>query len=268
MVEFASAESYWHFRSKVIGKNRYFRDETVDQFLQTVLATSTTRQETILAGGIVYRAQLGNDWELMNKDNPEEGYIPCGYPPERMKPLSGSATEGRANPKGLPYLYVATKEQTAMAEVRPWVGSYVSVAQFKILRDLRIMECTSPEPPLRLSFQIDDNTPPEEPPSDVREAEVWYDIDQAFSRPVSPSDQTADYVPTQVLAEFFRTNGFDGVAYRSSLGEGHNIVLFDVDCADLINCQLFEVKSVEFKFSIADNRYYVSKYYGDTNEKS
>ncbi len=30
-------------------------------------------------------------------------------------------------------------------------------------------------------------------------------------------------------------SGFDGVAYRSSLGGGHNIALFDLACAELVN---------------------------------
>lgn len=40
-----------------------------------------------------------------------------------MKPLSNSASEGRANPKGIPYLYVATDKETAMSEVRPSLGA-------------------------------------------------------------------------------------------------------------------------------------------------
>src|SRR5262252_4924229 len=49
---------------------------------------------------------------------------------------------------------------------------------------------------------------------------------------------------TQIIAELFKRHGFDGVAYKSSLGPGHNIAFFDLDAADLINCFLFEVKSV------------------------
>jgi hypothetical protein len=38
-------------------------------------------------------------------------------------------------------------------------------------------------------------------------------------------------VPTQILAETFKAEGFDGVAYRSGLERGTNIVLFDARVA-------------------------------------
>ncbi len=59
--------------------------------------------------------------------------------PTRMKPIPGQASEGRANPKGIPYLYLATHRDTALAEVRPWIRSLFSVAQFKIVRDLVVV---------------------------------------------------------------------------------------------------------------------------------
>jgi hypothetical protein len=86
---------------------------------------------------------------------------------------------------------------------------------------------------------------------------VHQDIDDAFSRPVVPTDEASDYVPTQVLAEFFKVNGFDGLAYRSALGDGHNIVLFDPDMADLHCCLLYEVKNLQFRFQEAANGYFM-----------
>jgi hypothetical protein len=62
-------------------------------------------------------------------------------------------------------------------------------------------------------------------------------------------------VPTQILAELFKSEGYDGVGYRSSLGPGHNVALFDLDAADLIVCLLFEVKDISFKFEQAGNPY-------------
>ncbi len=66
----------------------------------------------------------------------------------------------------------------------------------------------------------------------------------------------ADYVPTQVLAELFKNNDFDGVAYGSALGNGLNIVLFDLATARLCSCTLFETTSIRFSFSQVDNAYY------------
>jgi hypothetical protein len=127
-----------------------------------------------------------------------------------MKPLRGRARENRANPKGIPYLYVATHEEIAVAEVRPWIGEIVSVAQLRTTKELRFINCTIDEHRHVLCFK--------EPDERERERAVWQAIDQAFSRPVTADDDTADYAPTQVLAETFREGGFDGVGYRSSLG--------------------------------------------------
>ena len=44
-----------------------------------------------------------------------------------MKPLERIALEGRTNPKGIPYLYLSSKKETAMSEVRPWIGGYISL---------------------------------------------------------------------------------------------------------------------------------------------
>ena len=89
---------------------------------------------------------------------------------------------------------------------------------------------------------------------------VWTQIDRAFSKPTTSADDAADYVPTQVIAELFKSEGYGGIAYRSAFGEdGYNIVLFDTDDANLTSCGLFEVKSLEFSFKEADNLYWVKE---------
>ena len=78
---------------------------------------------------------------------------------------------------------------------------------------------------------------------------IWADIDHAFSEPTQQSDDTSEYVPTQVLAELFRDVGFDGVAYQSAYGEGHNIVLFDPSMAEHVNCHIVRVTDIHFTLS-------------------
>jgi RES domain-containing protein len=157
-----------------------------------------------------------------------------------MKPLRDRAFEGRVNPKGIPFLYVATQEETAVAEVRPWVGAFVSVAKLTTARELRLINFTSDDHRIMLYFN--------EPDAPERECAVWRDIDRAFSRPVVAGDDAAGYVPTQIVAEVFRQHGFDGVAYRSSLGPGHNIAFFDLDAAAILNRSLVEIRSVKVEY--------------------
>ncbi len=254
MAEFKSWRSYSEFERTVKQRTRYVHDSEVEVFLQTVWHTSQQRIENIPADRFLWRAQLGHDWNIYEDDECVAD-IPTPYPPERMKPLVGRATEGRANPKGIPYLYLATDRDTALAEVRPWIGSLISVGQFKTLHELRVVNCTTDREGFRIYLEG-------EPSPQEREEAVWTDIDRAFASPVNPSDNAADYVATQIIAELFKARGVDGVAYRSSLGHGHNIALFDLDAAGIINCFLYRVKRIQFDFEEGANPYFLREHSG------
>jgi hypothetical protein len=65
------------------------------------------------------------------------------------------------------------------------------------------------------------------------------------------------------LAERFKSERYDGVAYKSPLGKGKNLALFDLDAADPINGTLYETESVLYTFKQTNNTYYVPKHYPD-----
>ena len=80
-------------------------------------------------------------------------------------------------------------------------------------------------------------------------------MDNAFSIPTSNTNFNSDYVPTQIIAEFIKSLGYDGIAYKSSLGNGDNIVLFDLDMATIKENNIYKVKKVEFSFESVENQY-------------
>jgi hypothetical protein len=121
---------------------RYIRPADIDDFLRTVLATAREREIEIESGTVFWRAQLGHNWRVSSSSPDLDVCVPCPHPPERMKPLTDCAHEGRANPKGIPILYLATERDTAMLEVRPWLGSSISIVRFKAQRDLRVVDCS------------------------------------------------------------------------------------------------------------------------------
>jgi RES domain-containing protein len=252
---FESHRSYWWFRDSV-NASRYFRSETDQKFLNTLYELSWQRWETVPAGAYLYRAQTGHDWRSHDLDDfGEDGSsFPCAHPPERMKPLPDRASEGRANPKGAPILYTATEAQTAVAEVRPWVGAYVSVAVLELQRDVTVVNCTEDDQRIVI-YRDDAQIKPEE-----RAKQVWRDIDRAFAQPYDPADQTvAAYAPTQVIAEFFRGKGLEGIAYRSAMGgAGHNLALYDPSVAEVVKCDLVQIKAVRFDYLEVDNPYYIA----------
>jgi RES domain-containing protein len=248
MTAFDSWRSFWTFSREVARERRYIRTSAAENFLAAVAATCGARASDVRVGWIGWRAQLGHGWR---RDEQIDDELPSPFDRARMKPLANRAQEGRVNPKGIPCLYLATELETAISEVRPWIGSLVSVAQFHTSRPLRIVDCSVHHARNPLFF--------DEPSEVDREQAVWAHIDRAFSEPMTRSDDTADYVATQILAELFRREGYDGVAYKSAFGEkGFNIALFDLDAAQLLNCGLYRVDSLSYRFSEADNPYFVS----------
>lgn len=248
LMSFISWKSYWRFRSAVANSSRYIFDEETEYFLAEVLKTCKKRQRTIKKGSIFWRSQLGGDTRPLYDDEGNEiADEPCPYSLERMCPLKFAASEGRANPKGISYLYLATSEKTAMSEVRPWIGSEISVAQFKIKKKLTIIDCSVNHSANPLYFDLERGF--YEPSDEEREKSVWAHIDKAFSEPVTQNENQAHYAPTQIIAELFKMNGFDGVAYKSMLADGYNVALFEPEIAEILNCFLFKAKKITFEFN-------------------
>lgn len=205
---FKSWQSYWHFAHTTRHENRYIYGQSVEGFLEAVVATSKDRQAEIPEGGVLYRAQLDCDTRPVYQNNEVIADEEWPYPPKRMLPIKGKSSEGRANPRGITNLYLANNKNTACAEVRPWKGAYISVAVFKVKRELKVIDCSKDikeKKPISFYF--------EEPEPEAREKCVWADINKAFSKPVNPNDPETEYVPTQIIAEVLRKEGYDGIAY-------------------------------------------------------
>lgn len=249
-MSFISWNSYWAFSRAVRHGRRYIHDSDVTSFLAEVLFSCRERVKVIRKGWLFWRAQLGNDWRPIFQDGKEIAEEPIPLPPERMKPIQYAASEGRANPKGISYLYLATDKETAMSEVRPWIGSDISVGQFKTTKELRVIDCSVNHAKGFTLYY-------EEPSKEEKEKSVWAQIDGAFSEPVTLSDKSSDYVPTQIIAELFKSEGFDGVIYKSALADGFNLALFDIESARVVNCFLHKAKTIKFTFSEIANRYFV-----------
>jgi hypothetical protein len=240
-MSFKSWDSYREFTHKVRHGQRYIHDDDIKEFLEEIERTSSDRVRLLEDGSDFFRAQIGNNW---CKDD-----TPSPHDIARMFPQKLQAIEGRANPKGIPYLYMSTDKQTAMSEVRPWVGVKVSVAELKTTRLLKVIDCSVNM--LQKPFY-------DKEPEDIKKEEsVWSMIDHAFSKPVAVSHDTAEYVPTQIISEMFKANGYDGILYKSMFADGYNMVVFDVDAAELLSCSLYETQTVELEFDECAVPYFV-----------
>jgi hypothetical protein len=179
----------------------------------------------------------------------EDGPLPCGEmwasPPEK-------ATGGRLNPEGIPCLYVAMREKTAIAEIRPWIDLDLTVAKFKSVAPLRIVDTS-------LEKGIPDFLWPlrEQPPSaDEVAKKIWGDINRAMAKPQAPNGPATRCLATQYLAEVFKSAGFDGVAYKSSVDagdDGYNVAVFSTDKLQCFESRLVKVEKI--KYTVSDDAF-------------
>jgi hypothetical protein len=260
-TEFVNPEDWQEFAKYLSETNRFVLTDYWHQFIGTVIKTSHKRTKRLKKGITLVRARIGASWIEFEEGNEQ----PCPISPHEMgPPPKHLARAGRLNSEGIPYLYLATNMDTAVAEVRPWITSELTIGFFKVLSDLKIVDTSNDKPKYSLSLYEFVNTdqqafdirkrPIESYTSIEKEEYVWGDINSAFSKPVSPSDSPLKYLPTQYLSEILKAEGYDGIAYKSSLSQdGYNITLFDSLKAKCVGCRMFEVKQVKYEYEESGN---------------
>jgi hypothetical protein len=121
--------------------------------------------------------------------------------------------------------YGALDTSTARSEIRPPVGSYVAVAKFEILRELKILDLSGLRQILDNSLIFEELAEIDKP----RLSDLMF-LGEHFAKPVQPGNESNEYVVTQAIADFLsslKTPSLDGVAYRSAqLPGGRNYALF------------------------------------------
>jgi hypothetical protein len=255
-LEFTSWRSFHIFANAVKGEYRHLLDSESMSFLDTVGVTSHAREINIERGRILFRAQLKHSFQNDYDQNagevlPDQWCVSINE--KELRPRPDCAHEGRANPKGVPVFYAALDKKTAIAEVRPWKGTYVSYGRFRTARDLRMVDCSidfkNPKPGSNLpAFSY-----MREPDSRARETSVWHYIDEAFSTPITRNDDVADYAPTQILSERFRREGFDGINFRSSIETGFNVVLFHLDEVAFVDSGIVKITNLSINFEESED---------------
>jgi len=246
----------WYFFCKYLTiENRYVLTPRWEKFIKAVVETAHKKVEILKKGTNLARARIG----VKETQNEKYNFIidRSPLPPDEMgAPPSEEAKDGRINPDGISYLYLANNKETAIAEARPWVGAEVSVGYFTILKEQKLINTSQDKKTFYLS-------PPflgKQYTDEEKEGGVWGDMNDSFSRPVSPQESSRWYVPTQYLAEVFKTRGYDGILYKSSLNEeGYNVALFNPAAAELFKCSMFRVEGVGYKFRESGNPYHITK---------
>lgn len=208
-VEDTDFSSWEEFKEDLIYENRFFPKggkeflERLEQIFPALLYMKEIPQ--------FFRARISN--EILPIDQ-------MGKPPKDV------ASVGRANPVGISYLYVASNIKTAIAEVRPQQKDSVCIATFEPSEDFRLLDLRNPMKrlsPFELaSLEIE--------ASEIhRNLAYLVNLGNELSKPIKSAKAKLDYLPTQFLCEFIKhsPSRFDGVVYKSSVGDGFNLAIFD-----------------------------------------
>ena len=227
---------YHEFEQRCRHEWRHCHDDAVHAFLDGLVTSAAQHEWVVQPTDVLWRAQLGCDEERTPSLDEEGGTldVAVAFDASRMMPSPGHSSDGRVSPRGIATLYTATDEATAVSEVRPHVGAAVTVSQMQPTRNLRVVDCHSRHGESAF-FGISGRDPM---------AEAWVALNRAFARPLYDLARTDLYAPTQIVSEWFRRAGFDGVAFKSSLGPGKNVAVFDPTTAKPITGQVVDVRSI------------------------
>jgi hypothetical protein len=128
-------------------------------------------------------------------------------------PPSLVATAGRMNARGISVFYGASNPDVAVAEVRPPVGSQVTVARFDIIRPVRLLDLTAFDAVSAGGSIFDRETAQR-----LEKAVFLGSLAARITKPVMPDDEAFEYLPTQAVADFLATEmdvGIDGILFKS-----------------------------------------------------
>lgn len=149
--------------------------------------------------------------------------------------------EGRMNPSGIKYLYTATDIETCLAEIKPYGKTLISIAEIKILQNIRI---------------VDFSKKPR-----IKDSEFMASFSVSIDRELSRGDiGKGDYIFSQYIAEFCKINkkDFDGLAYSSSFNEDpskKNVTIFNYGKCKAISSKLYFTSGVCVKGRFLDDDY-------------
>lgn len=222
--------SSWNaFTETVLYKTRYlFLSETPDEVDPGRLDYIPVKYVLEAIGNLVKRLnifkELKQGEKLYRVRVAKDGESFSEFKEVSVPPKEG-ASGGRMNPAGIPYLYVALDEETAIQEILNQKRPY-ALAELMTNKPLKLIDLS--ELPAASSFF--------EPEKYTERHEILFlqTFRDEISKPISKDrKEHLAYIPTQILSEYFRyrftvdDERIDGVIYKSSKSpNGKNIAFF------------------------------------------
>lgn len=160
-------------------------------------------------------------------------------------PPRTNSTAGRANPMGIPYLYLSDKKETILYEIRSAYLDEVSIGSFKVSNNR--------EKEVKISDFTENSTiyHPNEVNERIKSRLLKRLISIDLSKPMRRYDSDLDYIPTQFICEFIKVfTGVDGLKFTSSLhSSGNNFVIFDQSIMQCIEVDKVKISKVKISFN-------------------
>lgn len=140
------------------------------------------------------------------------------------EPKPDRASDGRMSPSGVSCLYISNDAEGAMAEIRASRHDDIAIMEMKPTKELRILDLSR----VAEISPFDETVDCKELASNL---ENLKQIKEALIKPMRSTDNVIEYIPTQYIADFARSIGFDGIGYNSVLhenseGPAYNIASF------------------------------------------
>lgn len=224
--EICSRVAVWdRLKTSVKENSRFFTN--MDEFAQYDYLTAG---KSLHVGQKLYRSRITPVGQKKIKCDK------MGCPPKEL------ATAGRANPIGIPYLYLSDSAKTTYFEVRAVYLDQLSVGTFRIERELELVDFIYD---VNLFLAYNDGSAPLK--EIVIKKKIIDAISEDLSKPLRRYDSELEYVPTQLICEYCkRVVGADGISFESSLHKGgRNYVLFDDSSAKCIRVDSHEITRID-----------------------
>lgn len=224
--------NYWSFlKDQLIWKKRYFTN--IDTLTEDLGWDSYFESKTIIkADETYYRARL-------HQNSQEEIYSID----KMSSPPLKHASAGRANPIGIPYLYLSDNEETILYEVRASYLDEISVAVFTKNEEFQSEIIISDFTEIPTLYH------PNEVNKKIKSTLLKQLISKDLSKPMRRYDSELDYIPTQFICEFIKIfTNVQGIKFRSSLHDsGSNLVLFNQETMKCRSVKKVQISKVDIK---------------------
>ncbi|PDX92535.1 RES domain-containing protein [Bacillus thuringiensis] len=161
------------------------------------------------------------------------------------------ATNNRMSPTGISYTYLTTSIKTGLEEIGASENNNYIVGSFLPRMNLKLLDL-SKNVEIKLMSIFDSN---------YKHEWTWLSefIDEfidEISKPISKTHTDLEYIATQVLSEYVRKLGYDGIKYESSKVKGtYNYVLF---CGP--NPNLCKELYIDYNFNSEEELFYFSQW--------